>query len=168
MSVLPDRIEVRICSPHQPIRLISARLSGQIKSLGTLWPSKRIFIFNGFELLEEKTFEFYGIRTGDSIIALPINLHGLDYCASQWMKLTSDSESFNDHMTWMLDPNTSGEAARLRDLHVMRIERILRGFSKLGKAQFLECETLSTPGETKVDYKRQEKPNTEALPVCWD
>ena len=119
----PSRVELKICSPHQPVRLISARLSGQIKALQTLWPnSRKRFIYNGQELIESMTFNFYRIKEGDSIIALPADEAESVYSTNQWLNLTRDSENFNDCMRWMLDQRTAGEAARLRDLHIMKME----------------------------------------------
>ena len=70
------RAELLICSPHQPIRVISARLSGQVSALQILWPNHpKRFIYNGMQLVETKTFLYYGINDGDSIIALPKNAY---------------------------------------------------------------------------------------------
>jgi hypothetical protein len=67
----PLRAELRVFSPHQPVRFISARLSSQIQALQVLWPNApKRFVFKGLELIETNTFNDYGVREGDSIIAL--------------------------------------------------------------------------------------------------
>jgi hypothetical protein len=39
------------------------------------------------------------------------------------MAITRDHENFNESMKWLLDPKTSGEAARLRNLQLWKIEQ---------------------------------------------
>ena len=76
-DLIPEagRVELIICAPHQPVRLISAKLTGQIKSLQILWPSSpKKFVFNGSILNSDMTFDFYGIKNGDTIIALSNDL----------------------------------------------------------------------------------------------
>ena len=165
----PGRVEIRICSPQQPVRIISARLSGQIKALQILWPSSpKRFIFNGAELIDSKTFGFYGIKDGDSIIALPADQTESVFSTQQWLSLTRDSDNFNDCMRWMLDPRTSGEASRLRDLHLMKMERRPKVFMRMC-APFVNEETAGGSITcTNTTYSSATEPSTEALPVFWN
>ena len=101
------------------------------------------FIFNGVQLLESNTFESYGIKDGDSIIALPADQTDSIITTHQWLNLTRDSDTFNDCMRWMLDPRTSGEASRLRDLHLMKMERRPKVFMRMC-APFVSQEAKST------------------------
>jgi hypothetical protein len=161
------RVELKVCSPHQSVRLISARLSGQIRALQSLWPSApKRFIFNGLELLEAMTFDFYGIRNGDSIIALPLDQHSV-YRTTQWLAMSRDTESFNESLKWMLDPRTSAEAARLRDLHLVKVEHRPKMFLKM-------CATFEADDGEENRASRgtvlglpPEAPSCEALPVDW-
>ena len=92
----PGRVELIICSPHQPVRLISAKLTGQIKSLQRLWPnSQRKFIFNGSELTPEMTFDYYGIKSGDSIIALPVDRQDNYTTTSRWITQINDPSPYS-------------------------------------------------------------------------
>lgn len=166
----PERVEVMVCTPHQPIRLISARLTGQIKALQSLWPeSPKRFIFNGAELIEAMTFDFYGIKDGDSIIALPQEKKESVFVTNQWINLTKDNDNFSDSMRWMLDPQTALEAARLRDLHMTKLEKRAKVFMKIS-APFLndegKPEALSL--ESYLDYEAATEPSTEALPIFWE
>lgn len=163
------RVELKICTPHKPVRMVSARLSGEIKSLQCLWPadSPKKFIFNGSELLENQTFESYGISDGDSIIAVPADQKDTLFSTSQWLNLTRDNESFNDCMRWMLDPATSGEAARLRDLHLMKMERRPRVFMRMCASYMQEEEENRGLKWTKKDYPIATEPMTDPLPFDW-
>ncbi|OHS98671.1 hypothetical protein TRFO_34849 [Tritrichomonas foetus] len=126
------RVEINICSPHQPVRAISAKLSGYVSALQVLFPSqKKVFIFNGSFLDENSTFAETGLVDGDSIIAL-----GSKDEKYQWLNLTKDRDEFSDMVRTMLDPRTANEAARIRDLHMMRIEGKPRVFSKLSKIDY--------------------------------
>ena len=165
----PGRVELKICSPHQPVRLVTARLTGQIMALQTLWPApaRKRFIFNGVELLESNTFESYGIKDGDSIIALPADQTDSIITTHQWLNLTRDSDTFNDCMRWMLDPRTSGEAARLRDLHRMKMARRPKLFMRMC-APFVGEETRSNSlPAANTSYANATGPSTAALPVAW-
>jgi hypothetical protein len=125
------------------------------------------FIFNGFELLEGMTFEFYGIRDGDAIIALPVGERDSICCTSQWLSLTRDNESFNESMRWMLDSRTSGEAARLRDVHTMRVEGKARSFMKMCSPYLSQLHTPAIAHATITEYDVPSSPPTTPLPVLW-
>jgi hypothetical protein len=164
----PGRVELRVCCPQQPVRLISARLTGQIRALHTLWPAAPMrFIFNGAELLEGMTFEFYGIRDGDAIIALPVGERDSVCATNQWLSLTRDNEGFNDSMRWMLDSRTSGEAARLRDIHIMRFEGKSRSFMKLCSPYLTELRTSPVSRNTVTEFEIPSCPLTDPLPALW-
>ena len=165
----PGRVELIICSPHQPVRLISAKLTGQIKSLQRLWPnSQRKFIFNGSELTPEMTFDYYGIKSGDSIIALPVDRQDNYTTTSRWITLTRDNENFSESIKSMIHPRTAREASRLKDLHLMKIERKPKLFMKLC-APFLEKDANSEIESTTLLLPEQQasEPSATALPVFW-
>jgi hypothetical protein len=167
MSVASQgRAELKICCPHQPVRFISARLSGEIRALQSLWPgAPKRFIFNGSELSEAMTFEFYGIHDGDSIIALPIDGGDSVYATTHWLNLTRDSENFNEALRYMLDPATAGEAARLRDLHLMRLERRPRSFVRFfSPAGIGERERPRSDSSTVLGLPPK-SPSVDALPI---
>jgi hypothetical protein len=166
MSPCDPRVELKVCTPHQPVRLISARLSGQIRALQSLWPAApKKFIFNGLELLEGMTFDFYGIRDGDSIVALPIEQSD---AVNQWIILTRDHEGFNESLRWMLDPATAGEAARLRDLHLMRLDRRPRVLMKMYSPLMDDESPHGYHDAINLAYEPPRRPSTEALPTPWD
>lgn len=163
------RAELMICSPHQPVRVISARLSGLVNALQILWPENpKKFIYNGMQLLESKTFSYYGISDGDSIIALPKEDFDNEFKATQWLNLTRDNESFNESMKWMLHPHTANEAARLRDIHLIKMEDKPKVYMKMkmpfenGKEN--NCSICTNP---LIIVDSPESPSEEALPILW-
>jgi hypothetical protein len=163
------KVELKVCSPYQPVRLISARLSGQIGALQTLWPSApKRFIFNGLELLNGMTFDFYGIQDGDSIVALPLDHGESIYGTSSWLNATRDAEAFNEALKWMLDPVTSNEAARLRDLHLMRLERRPKGLIKMYSPLLAREQSERSPAiAARIPCAPALAPSTEPLPELW-
>lgn len=169
-DLIPEtgRVELIICAPHQPVRLISAKLTGQIKSLQMLWPSSpKKFVFNGSILNSDMTFDFYGIKNGDTIIALSNDLQENYAMTSRWITLTRDSENLSDSIKSMIHPRTAREASRLKDLHLMKIERKPKLFIKLC-APFLEEETESKVDQSTLFLPDQAtEPSTSALPVFW-
>jgi hypothetical protein len=113
------------------------------------------------------TFDYYGIREGDSIIALPERDAGRPSDTNLWMSLTRDHENLNECMRWMLDPSTSGEAARLRDLHMIKMEHRPRAFARMCSAFQQSKGHGNSIGETKISSERPKFPSTDALPASW-
>jgi hypothetical protein len=117
------------------------------------------------------TFESYGIKDGDAIVALPVG-ESTSICAtSLWLNATRDSESFNESVRWMLDPRTSIEAARLRDLHYIHCEgRRGDGWNRRCSAYIRATAAggAGRTGETVTSYENGDRPSTDALPTLWD
>ncbi|OHT08192.1 hypothetical protein TRFO_23331 [Tritrichomonas foetus] len=168
-----ERIDLIICSPHRQIRFVSAKLSGLIRSLQVLWPdSPKKFIYNGIELSESLTFDFYGIKSGESIIALPCN--STTDADDEWKRVTSEKSEFNELVQAMTNPKTVSEASRLRDLRLNAIEKKSRVFNKIKRAYVdVEFNKFAVPckeaKETKliIDTQGHLAPSEEPLPVLW-
>ena len=165
------RVELNICTPHQPVRVISAKLSGHVSALQCLFPGqKKIFIFNGSFVNENSTFAELGLRSGDSIVALNPSSTKQDDLI-QWISMTKDKEDFSDLVKQMLNPKTSAEASRLRDLHLMRMESNRRIYMKL-KKPYIKCvhEGKCPCLNMKLSVLTNNDaiaPSTEALPILW-
>jgi hypothetical protein len=168
-SQRPARVELKIFTPRHPVRFVSASLSGQIHSLQSLWTNEpQIYIFAGMELAEEKTFSYYGIAEGDSIIALPRNDPAPICRTHLWLNSTRDTDNFNECVCSLLNPATSAEAARLRDLAAMRRESRGRWFLRTC-ARFQERYTQEgSRSPTQIARESPEGPSTRALPVLWN
>jgi hypothetical protein len=162
-----DRVELKVFTPQNPVRFISARLSGQILSLQSLWPDHpKTFIFNGIELSLHQTFAYYGLHEGDSLIALPREAERSS--ANSWLHLTRDEDNFKESIQFLLDPTTSGETARLRDLHMARLERRPRAFMKMcNDFSHKKAERRSSSG-TRISTQTPTSPSTDALPLLWE
>jgi hypothetical protein len=167
--VQAGRVELKIFSPHQPVRFISARSSGQIQALQTLWPNApKMFIFSGLELAQEMTFDDYGMRDGDALVALPIGDKEKTSRSSMWMALTREYENFNECVRWILSPTTSAESARLRDLHRMTVED-RQWMPRATKSRHSDREPYSPASNlTMISYDAPLSPMTSPLPVLWD
>jgi hypothetical protein len=114
------------------------------------------------------TFNDYGVREGDSIIALSKEDSSSFDNVNLWISLTRDHEAFNECICSMLNPETSGEAARLRDLHLTRMESMPRPFARMCTPflnQYTEA-VMSPP--TILSSQSPRSPSEEALPVPWD
>jgi hypothetical protein len=164
-----ERIKIRVCVPNEPIRLISARLFAQVEALATLWPSSpKRFICRGVELMATMTFQACGIRSGDAIVVLP---RGEDESASgieDWLIITRDTESFNETVTSLLNPATTREAARLRDLHWTSLNCRPRLLRKLCAEFTGGHEQLQLLPATVLPGAAPAEPSTAPLPVSWN
>lgn len=174
-----ERVELLICTPHQPVRKVSAKLSGHVRALQILWQnSPKKFIYNGQELLETMTFSFYGIKDGESIIALPkIEFNDDLEC---WKKVSMNRLEFNELVRSMTNPKTSREMARLRDLRFIGIEKKLHVYHKLKKAfeedNFENIHFSEKDSFRKIDQASNDNlilesnlfaPSEDALPILW-
>jgi hypothetical protein len=163
------RVELRICVPQEPVRVIYAYPSNEISVLQTLWPgSPKKFLFDGIELIPTLTFESYGIRQGDSIIALPHSNCANPLSMHEWTTATRDSEAFNDSVGAILNPATTRQVARLRDLNWRALERRPKQFQRLC-AVIMETEPVGVPLHPTVIMETAPlAPSEEALPVSWN
>jgi hypothetical protein len=165
----PGRVEIRVFAPQQPVRFISACLSGKIDALQGLWPdSPKRFICSGSELFPQMTFEHYGIHDGDSIIALPRDDPPSRSNAVLWLAITRDESGFDECVRSIVDPATSREAGRLRDLHSTKIEERSRLFIKMC-SQYVQRERDARSGHVTVLSRHSPiSPSTKPLPMLWD
>jgi hypothetical protein len=161
-----SRIELRIFCPLEPIKMVSVRCGCQIGSLQSLWPAPRRILFNGLELDERMTFEWYGVQDGDALVV--VSRSDCDFPhACAWINLSRDREGFNDSIQWIVDIRTANESARLRDLRQIRFDHNARAFQRLSLG-FLQTQLPA--GETDpsdIDYAPPPAPSTSALPVLW-
>jgi hypothetical protein len=166
-STQQERVDIRICSPLQPVRLVSIRLMGLVRALNGLYDSPRRFIFKGMELRDSATFSSYGVHEGDAIIALTQSEHASTIGRNHWLGVSRDQETFNNSVRWMIDATTADQAARLRDLHLIRLEGHPRRLARIYE-QFLNghgAPTALPPMHTS--YLPLSGPSTEALPIIW-
>lgn len=165
----PTYIELIVCSPHQPVRRIGANINGHIKSLQTLWPnSPKKFIYNGIVLLPNKTFDEYGIKSGDSIVALTIEENDDSSSVNHWLFVTRDNETFSNQLKWLLNPKTVLEASRIRDLHLFKLENKPTLYRKFCQPFIkLNCES-KTQQSTVTLPEQPTEPSTDELPILWN
>ena len=143
------------------------------------------------QLVETKTFLYYGINDGDSIIALPKNAYigkfdqksgqfsernnrfdsiENDFSTAQWLSVTRDNDTFNECMRWILNPNTAAEAARLRDMHLIKMEKKPKMMMKMImqlENSILNDAVVSNSIPLKIDYDPLKSPSDKPLPILW-
>jgi hypothetical protein len=68
----------------------------------------------------------------------------------------------------MLDPATAGEAARLRDLYLMRLDRRPRILMKMYSPLIDDEPPQAYHDTTNLAHRPPRRPSTEALPTPWD
>jgi hypothetical protein len=115
------------------------------------------------------TFEFYSIHNGDSIVVLPQeDGHSQPIATHAWLSATRDADTFNDAITSILNPTTNREAARLRDLHWMSLERRPKSYQKVCSMFNDAQKQLSSFSSTLIPSEGAHRPSTDALPVAWN
>jgi hypothetical protein len=125
-------------------------------------------IFNGELLSDTATFDTYGIRSKDAIVAIPSNSETLE--ARRWLTITRDSDAFHEKIRFLLNENTAHESARIHDVVMNKIERRPRAFRRL-------CSTVDSiwsqhPSEcsiaSNVGYSPASAPSSAPLPFSWN
>lgn len=100
----------------------------------------------------------------------------------KWMRLTQDTETFNEKMRLIVNQDNARETARLKDIFLSKIERKPRYFRKLCLAtkenQNLYDNTNSLFASKSsieqinssliVDYPTNDEPSTEPLPIFFN
>jgi hypothetical protein len=162
-------IEIRVCAPHEPVRKVMTRRLSLISALQCLWPTcPKCFIFQGRTLLESMTFEFYGVCDGDSIIALPNDSdRGNLAVLQEWLSVTRDMDALNETIRSILNPATTRQVARLRDLHWMALERRPRQYQRMITA-LMDTEQRPSFLRSTVIKEPPKTPSVEAMPVLWN
>jgi hypothetical protein len=165
-----DRVEIRICIPHEPVLTVLAKVSSEIEGLQTLWPNHpKIFIYKGCQLIPSMTFEGYGIRDGDSIVVLPQGEGRVHAdAAREWMNETRDNDAFNASIGSIINPVTSLQVARLRDLRWAALERRPRQIRHLTSLVMELQQNRFTPSRTIIPCRSPPAPSAEALPFIWN
>ena len=161
-----SNITIYICVPGICIKQVRASKQMHVKSLNKLFPyHDKSFYFDGAKLNEEKTLNKVGIRENDTIIALPQNAV-LD---PKMFSIKPNTDVFDEKIQITFNTNIKGEAIRLRDLQMMKLEVKSKMFNKFVK-NFHEKEEAQSVQESVVSpsfYVKPEKPSTEALPCFW-
>jgi hypothetical protein len=143
-------------------------LGAQISVLRSIWPTTEMrWVFNGTELNETLTFEFYGIREWDPIIAIPIDRGDSVAITNRWISLTRDSDVVLESIRAASDPKTCGEVARLRDLRLSRGEARPKRTVKILEDYFCPIGTTASCAGTETSWEPPAEPSVKALPVLW-
>ena len=185
-SNLMDQPSPHLPSPKHPILVyvpgccvarININLKSKISELRFFVPSQSsiTFLFNGQILLENFSFEFYGIKPLDIVVIVQQSQQD---DSTKWISLTKDNDSFTDRISSIINQKTSREAARLRDFQLIRMERKPKTFRKLCSAKMTRMSNSNSYNiynlyqdtnsiKTNIDYKKSDSPNTEELPSFW-
>ena len=121
------------------------------------------FVHNGNCLNKEKSFSDQGIEANDSIIAVFTPSE-----SNRWCNVTKDGTDFSKKIEMALNPRTTNESARIRDLHISKFEGKRRGLLKMIKTfNFSQSLTISTVPVPKPVLDYTVKLQASPLPVPW-
>ena len=166
INFLMNNITIYICVPGICIKQVRACPDMHVRSLNKLFANnQKSFYFDGFKLNEDKTLQKVGIRENDTIIALPKNAA----LNPKIFSIKPNTDVFDEKIQITFNSNIKGEAIRLRDLQLMKLEvkskmfnKFVKNFHEKDEAQFVQ-EPIKTP----TFYSRPEKPASEPLPCFW-
>ena len=165
------KIQLNLLSPMCSVRPVFVLLSQPVQILHKLFPNEkpRKFFFNGQILSESHSFGFYSFKDKDSIIAISNQQENQgDQINSFWTQLSKNNDSFQEIINWATYPPTAKELARLRDLHMNKLERKPSFFKKLSATRLAYEESARpVPIITKTYYEKPKEITSEPLPSFW-
>lgn len=168
VRVTKERIEILMCAPREPIRVISAIAASQIHSLNSLYPKEnRVFIYRGRVLDQSRTFDSYHVHNQETIIALPQTISSNKDKFQKWLDVSQDGDDFREHIQMLMNPSTILEASKINDLHLTKLLQKPKIFQKIVKSYQNEDTSQSSGSRNEVNVEPLTAPSTEALPVFW-
>jgi hypothetical protein len=167
---MSESIMIYVCIPSKCIKCLSARSSDECSVLQGLLPGKKVcFIHHGALLRMDHTLEYYGVKDGDTIIAvveLPQS-SVLPSLVDRWLTLTRTSDSFSDRVRSLMTPTSRRESLRLRDLAMLRAENSRTRNRRLVRRFFERSYREDEQAENSVIAENSAELSAEPLPKCW-
>jgi hypothetical protein len=164
VDVVEEPISINILIPRYRLKTFSVLPSTSIGEFKTALPNSDL-IFNGQILNDAHTIAFYNIQQNASLVAIPTQPHPND--AAKWIKLTLDTDTFDDSIRSMLNRSSRKETLRLQDLRAAKLESRPRSFRKFCHDWMRYDFVPRTEEAQTVVPSRSNEPSEEALPVCW-
>jgi hypothetical protein len=162
-----DRMKLRVCAVKTGICEVIVNPTGPVSVLATLFPGKcPTFIHRGQILCGSMSFEFYGIKDGEAIIAMLGTETTFDL--PRWSSITQDA-AFNDKVALLLDSGMKRSTARLRDVAFLKFQNRPRQFRRWCFNALSQSgapsHVCAGRGQTIVGHA--DCPCIEPLPVSW-
>lgn len=159
------RITLKIRVSESSTKFVIVRASQTVGVLNSLFENEeRCFVFNEQILLNCMSFGFYNLCDNDTILAYPIPVF------SPYRDIAFTNYGNMSYMMQMVAASHSlPELARLRDLHLTRIERRTKSFRRYCHLSTDYENNLQDKAPVKHDtvIKNSEMPSVDPLPICW-
>jgi hypothetical protein len=167
-----DTIVLQIVSSGSFVKRALVRKNQSVQVLSNLFPDQPvIFIHRGEQLIEQNSFEYYQVQSGESIFVIPNDQETRPTSALQaqhWIRLSNDAEAINRLIDSVVNTKTRREVMRLRDVALLKQEihrrRCLRSDLSFTVPQRNHIQPNRHP--TVIVSPITELPS-EALPVPW-
>jgi hypothetical protein len=159
-----ESISINVLFPQYRIRVISVTRSSTIAFLKESLGDSEL-VFNGQVLSPDQTVGFYGIQPNDSVVVIPIEPGQKEI--ARWVRITRDSEAFDDAVRSLANRVSRTESFRLNDLYAFRLEAHPRMFRRICRAW--RCPEASTqvgkfPTQVPLGSPMLSE---QPLPICW-
>ena len=164
---MASKIEIIVSSINEKVRKLFIKPTSPVMILNQLYPKlEHDFIFDGFRLNKDKTFDEQGIQNGSIIIGIPSSQYNEK--SSIWLPISRDTDFLQEKIVNLLNPDLKDDRARIHDLYFLKFEEKPRLFKRL-VAQFYKKQDciLENQVDLKLDLIKPDGPSTEELPVFW-
>ncbi|EAY06505.1 hypothetical protein TVAG_257440 [Trichomonas vaginalis G3] len=165
----PPKFCIMVYNPGRWILKANVLSTATVNDILQLIPDRIVkFVHNGIELTDSFSLSMYGVKEGDVIFVLPETKNGASY-TEKWASLTKDRDLFHDRVCSLIDPETAMEAARIRDLQMLRMERKPKVFRKISSVYKSDAPTKqkSKAPVNAVEPPKLNKPSAAPLPTFW-
>jgi hypothetical protein len=161
------KIQIVMYYPGRWAYRAKVSLDAHIGDLREVVPDLKVkFVFNGIILNEVMKFRLYGMKDNDLIIVVD-DYDSMNY-KRRFEAFSKYSETFTENVFNIINPHTSRETARIRDIQLSKLDRKPKSFRRVVKNQlkimnrdvFRPLEPLNIP-------EKSLNPSTLPLPCFW-
>lgn len=171
-DAVPGIIQIYVYQPYIRIRYIRLNENSVVSILRTIYPEDSLYIYRGQVLDDNKTFIECQIRNNNKIILIPSSMKTSNESLYQKIiKLTSDQERFESIIDKNMGDHNKNEIARLKDIKFFKNEQKRKFLMKFANSEKFQNQTPKkendTNSPTKIDFKKNDLPSTQPLPIIW-
>ncbi|KAK8838571.1 hypothetical protein M9Y10_033203 [Tritrichomonas musculus] len=165
-------IQIYVYQPYIRIRYIRLNENSVVSILRTIYPEDSLYIYRGQVLDDNKTFIECQIQNNNKIILIPSSMKTSNESLYQKIiKITSDQERFESIIDKNMGDHNKNEIARLKDIKFFKNEQKRKFLMKFANSEKFQNQTPKmendTNNPTKIDFKKNDLPSTQPLPIIW-
>ena len=166
-----ETIAIFLYLPFYKIYRIILNVNSSISILDIIIEQGSIYIYKGQILDNKRSFLEYNVIHETALVVISQRNISLNKeIIEKWLKI-SEKEIFHQKVKISSNQNNQNEISRIKDIRYMRNEMKRRSFGHTKQSlSNLSSKINIKFDESKLitDYKEQEEPSCEPLPIIWN